>query len=213
MDWPEILKGDAVTAAPYLLGAVVQSTFGGDVVRVRLTEVEAYGGVGEDPGSHAHRGRTARNAPMFGAPGTAYVYLSHGIHHCLNVVCAPPNQASAVLLRAGEVIEGVDVAGERSRAGGGSDVHRDLARGPGRLARILGIDRLQASEVNGADLLSTESLITLASPPAIQPLHLTSPRTGVSGQGADRRWRFYLPAEPTVSPYRRAAVRRGHLRP
>jgi DNA-3-methyladenine glycosylase len=213
MDWHQVLGGDAVQTAPLLLGAVIESHLGA-VVRIRITEVEAYSGVGQDPGSHAHRGLTGRNASMFGAPGTAYVYLSHGVHQCLNIVCSPAGEASAVLLRAGEVIHGDGTAAQRSQAAGGSATPRDLARGPGRLARVLGIDRPSATLVDGTDLLSAASLITLLSPPpAFQPVHLTSPRTGVSGQGADRPWRFYLPREPTVSPYRRAAVRRGHLRP
>jgi DNA-3-methyladenine glycosylase len=136
------LGGGAAEAAPVLLGCIVTA----NGVTVRLVEVEAYAGVGEDPGSHAHRGRTARNDAMFGAAGTAYVYFTYGMHWCVNVVCGEVGVASAVLLRAGEVIEGRALA--RQRRCGAPD--RDLARGPARLAQALGLDKA----ANGTDLLS-----------------------------------------------------------
>ena len=116
--------------APELLGAVLRH---GEVA-VRLTEVEAYDGA-NDPASHAFRGRTPRNAVMFGPPGHLYVYFSYGMHWAANIICGPDGVASGVLLRAGEVIDGVEVA--RSRRGRATD--RDLARGPGRLTQALGI--------------------------------------------------------------------------
>ena len=118
-----------------LLGGRITSDVGGARVVVRITEVEAYGGVGEDPGSHAFRRRTPRNATMFGRAGLAYVYFTYGMHWCLCVVTGPPDEASAVLVRAGEVIEGVDAA--RARRPGACD--RDLARGPARLTVALGV--------------------------------------------------------------------------
>ena len=124
-------EGDPLEVAPRLLGAVL--THGG--VSVRLTEVEAYAGP-LDPGSHAHRGRTARNAVMFGPPGHLYVYFVYGMHHCANLVTGPEGDPGAVLLRAGEVVAGLDVARERRP----SSRDRDLARGPARLCRVLGID-------------------------------------------------------------------------
>ena len=130
-----------LTVARDLLGATVRH----GPVSVRLTEVEAYGGVG-DPASHAARGPTPRSAVMFGPPGRAYVYFVYGMHWCLNVVCEPAGSAAAVLVRAGEVVGGLDVA--RARAPRLAD--RDLARGPGRLARVLGVDgSLTGSPVTG----------------------------------------------------------------
>ncbi len=138
-DLTELLAGPVVEVAPRLLGATF--THGG--VTVRLTEVEAYDGP-NDPGSHAHNGRTERNAVMFGPPGHLYVYFTYGMHHCCNVSCGPDGEASAVLLRAGEVVDGIEIA--RVRRPGSTD--RDLARGPGRLCKTLGIDR----DDNGLDL-------------------------------------------------------------
>ena len=190
------LAGDAAKVAPSLLGAVVRSTVGGHPVAVRLTEVEAYGGVGEDPGSHAFRGQSPRNATMFDQPGTLYVYFTYGMHWCANIVVRPEGQASAVLMRAGEVIEGHDVARQR-RASARSD--RDLARGPARLAVALGLD----GSLDGIDLLAKTSPVVLLGAASVDPeLIAVTARTGVSGDGAVTPWRFHLIGEPTVSLYR-----------
>ena len=117
--------------APTLLGATL--THAG--VTIRITEVEAYAGE-RDPASHAFRGRTARTAVMFGPPGHLYVYFSYGMHHAANIVCGPDGTASGVLLRAGEVVAGLELA--RSRRGPRIR-DRDLARGPGRLAQALAL--------------------------------------------------------------------------
>ena len=127
-------EGDPLEVAPRLLGAVL--THGG--VSVRLTEVEAYAGPA-DPGSHAYRGPTERNAVMFGPPGYAYVYRSYGIHWCLNFVCEPEGSASAVLIRAIEPTQGFAKMYRRRR---GIDDDRLLCSGPGRLAQALGVTRL-----------------------------------------------------------------------
>jgi DNA-3-methyladenine glycosylase len=171
-------------------------------VTIRLTEVEAYAGTGEDPASHAHRGRTPRNAMMFGPSGHLYVYFTYGMHWCANVVCGPTGQAAAVLLRAGEVVAGVERAHARRPS---ARIERDLARGPARLALALGLDGTS----NGANLLDPASPVTLS--PPVQPpqpaLVRTGPRVGVAG-AKDRSWRFWLDGEPTVSPYRRHTPRR-----
>ena len=127
------LEGPVLDVAPRLLGATLRHVGPDGTVAVRLTEVEAYDGPA-DPGSHAYRGRTARNGVMFGPAGFLYVYFTYGMHHCCNVVTGPEGTPSAVLLRAGEVVAGVDVA--RSRRLRSSD--RDLARGPARLCQALG---------------------------------------------------------------------------
>lgn len=195
------LTAPAVDVAPDLLGALVTTTLPDGVVTVRLTEVEAYEGE-RDPGSHAFRGRSARNAVMFGPAGHLYVYRHMGLHHCANVVTGPDGTASAVLLRAGEVVEGRDLAlARRTRRGvARSDV--DLARGPARLADALGLDLTHY----GADVLDPRGVVrlTLADRP---PRWLTGPRVGVGGAGGDAAafpWRFWLADEPTVSVYRPA---------
>ncbi|GAC1445188.1 MAG: DNA-3-methyladenine glycosylase [Mycobacteriales bacterium] len=189
------LDGRVVDVAPALLGAVLRA--GG--VAVRLTEVEGYEGQ-SDPGSHAFRGRTPRTDVMFGPAGRAYVYFTYGMHWCLNVVCGPQGLAAAVLLRAGEVIDGVDCA--RARRPRSSD--RDLARGPARLTRALAID----GALGGVDLLDPASPVTLAAGAPAPPERIRSgPRVGVGGAGAATPWRFWLDGEPTVSVYRPAVVR------
>lgn len=166
-------------------------------VTVRLTEVEAYGGHGADPGSHAHRGPTPRSAIMFGPAGRLYVYFTYGMHWCANVVSGPEGEASAVLLRAGEVVEGIDLARERR----GPVRDRDLCRGPARLAKSLGLD----VSVLGVDLLDPTSPVRLLDGAPSRNVR-SGPRVGVS-RGADIPWRFWLPEEPTVSAYRPALPR------
>lgn len=189
-----LLAGDPATVARHLLGAVIA----GRDVRLRVTEVEAYRGEGEDPASHAHRGPTPRARVMFGAPGHLYVYLSYGMHLCLNVVTCPDGTAGAVLLRAGEVVAGEEVAWRRNPACRG---RRDLARGPARLARTLGAAR----DDNGSDLLDPAAPIRLLAVGAHPgPAQLaTGPRVGVS-HGAEEPLRFWLRGEETVSGYRRS---------
>ena len=177
----DVLSGPVVEAAPRLLGAM----FTHRAVTLRLTEVEAYDGP-NDPGSHAHRGRTNRNEVMFGSPGHLYVYFTYGMHHCCNVVCGPEGDASAILLRAGEVLDGAETA--RARRPNSGD--RDLARGPGRLCKSMGIDR----DDNGLDL--TESLHL---GPPLRDIS-TGPRVGLR-LAADRPWRFWITDDPTVSRY------------
>lgn len=166
---------------------------------MRITEVEAYMG-SEDPGSHAFRGQTARNATMFGEAGHLYVYFTYGMHYCANVVCGVPGHATGLLLRAGEVVGGLETA-RRRRGNPRSD--RDLARGPARLAQALGIDR----NLDGADVFSDRLQLVLPEHPA-DPLRLqTGPRVGVSGPGGSPTypWRYWLSGEASVSVYRPAA--------
>ncbi|NIK57574.1 DNA-3-methyladenine glycosylase [Kribbella shirazensis] len=233
-----LLAGPVLEVAPKLLGMVLRSTTAEGTVAVRLTEVEAYDGP-NDPGSHAYRGQTARNAVMFGPPGFLYVYFTYGMHFCMNVVAGPDGTPSAVLLRAGEIVEGVELArarrrptpektvinqatpdfrpdgpglrpdapGLRASAAGvragrlvkraAANPDRDLARGPARLCVALGIGR----EGNGADLLAKTSSIQLVDGPGFDGVPSTGPRVGLR-EAADRAWRFWIPGDPTVSPYR-----------
>lgn len=181
--------------APALLGC----RFVHAGVTLRLTEVEAYAGERGDPGSHAFRGETPRTAVMFGPPGHLYVYFTYGMHFCANVVTGPAGRASAVLLRAGEVVDGHDLAAAR-RAG---VRERDWARGPARLAVTMALGR----EQNGIDLCGRARMPRIDTPAEpVDPARVhTGPRVGVSGPGGDGAaypWRFWLDGEPTVSAYR-----------
>jgi DNA-3-methyladenine glycosylase len=189
--------------APDLLGRVVVHDSPEGTVAIRLTEVEAYDGE-NDPGSHAFRGQTPRNAVMFGPPGRVYVYFSYGMHWCMNLVCGPTGEAAAVLLRAGEVVTGVELAHTRRTT---ARVARDLARGPARLTSALGVDKAY----DGADVTASGSRLRLlpgAGPRPARRRVSRGPRVGVAGEGGVRNWRFWIDGEPTVSSYRPAAVRR-----
>lgn len=200
------LVGLPLEVAPRLLGGVLQVHSGGRDVALRITEVEAYHGQGTgdmpDPGSHARMGPTARNATMWREPGLLYVYLSHGIHTCINVVCSPPGVAGAVLVRAGEVVEGADAAAIRRPA---AHTPRDYARGPGRLAAAVGlrhpvhdgVDAIAGSELAGA---TVRLWLTNAQQAGVA----SGPRVGVAGvAGTDAfPWRFWIAGDPTVSSFR-----------
>jgi DNA-3-methyladenine glycosylase len=206
-EWVAAAGGDALgreffarpplDVAPELLGCVVANR----AVAVRLTEVEAYDGV-DDPGSHAHTGLTLRNEVMFGPPGHLYVYFTYGMHWCANLVCGPPGRPGAVLLRAGEIAAGVNVARKRRPA---ARTDRDLARGPARLASALGLSRAD----NGADVCAPGSSIRVLSGRGADAGSIRSgPRVGLA-RAADRPWRFWLDGDPTVSVYRPHTPRRS----
>ena len=198
-----------VEVAPTLLGAHLVVEVGGERVVARLTEVEAYHGAGTgdvpDPGSHARSGRSPRNATMWGEPGHLYVYLSHGIHSCVNVVCAPAGVAGGVLLRAAEIVEGTEIATRRRFAAREPGPVRDLARGPGRLGQSLGLRHAEhdgVDAVTGAEQSGAAALLLLREQPVTSVA--TGPRVGVAGvAGTDAYpWRFWIPGDPTVSAFR-----------
>jgi DNA-3-methyladenine glycosylase len=204
-DLPAVLTrsffaGDALDVAPRLLGHVVEHVTAEGAVAVRLTEVEAYEGE-DDPGSHAFRGRTRRNAVMFGEPGHVYVYFTYGMHWCANLVCGPSGRASAVLLRAGEVVSGLEPARSRRPA---AKRDTELARGPARLATCLGLTGAH----DGLDVVGDGPLRVLEGEPVPSSAVRTGPRVGVSGPGGVPPWRFWVDGEPTVSVYRPAIPRR-----
>ncbi|GAA2601036.1 putative 3-methyladenine DNA glycosylase [Streptomyces tubercidicus] len=191
-----------VDVAPDLLGRTLLRNTPDGPITLRLTEVEAYDGE-TDPGSHAYRGRTARNAAMFGPPGHAYVYFIYGMWFSLNVVCGPEGKASAVLLRAGEILTGTPLAADRRPKARSAN---ELAKGPARLATALDIDRT----LDGTDLCTGgDAPLSLldGDPPAPERVR-NGPRTGVGGDGADHPWRYWIADDPTVSPYRRHVPRR-----
>ncbi|MDN5745374.1 MAG: DNA-3-methyladenine glycosylase, partial [Nocardioidaceae bacterium] len=166
----------------------------GVAVALRITEVEAYGGR-EDPASHAYT-RTPRSETMYGPSYRLYVYRSYGIHHCANVVTGPQEIGAAVLLRAGEVVDGSEVAYGRRGVG---IPHRQLARGPGNLAQALGITLLDL----GIDVLDPTQAVHLGPERSERVKIAAGPRVGVS-KAADVPWRFWLDGDPTVSAYRRS---------
>ncbi|MFI9640800.1 DNA-3-methyladenine glycosylase [Micromonospora sp. NPDC051925] len=199
MDYPWLRAPAAEVAgtAQALLGWELAA--GG--VRIRLTEVEAYAGTGEDPASHAHRGPTPRTRVMFGPAGHAYMYFVFGMHWCLNIVCGGEGEAAAVLLRAGAVVDGLPIARERR----GDVADRDLARGPARLAVALGV----TASANGTCVLDGSGPLLLSPPtrPVSRAEVSAGPRVGVAA-AHDVPWRFWITGDPTVSPYRRHVLRR-----
>src|SRR4051812_27579413 len=189
----EDLLGPADEVARSLLGSWVVSERPEGTVALRLTEVEAYSGNGIDPAAHSHRGPTPRAAIMFGPPGRLYVYFSYGVHWCANVVVGPEGHGSAVLLRAGDVVVGEELARVRRPAARSA---RDLARGPARLTQALAI----GPEDKAADLLSRDSTVRLhrGTPPAAVS---AGPRVGIS-VATDLPWRFWEPDAPSGSAFR-----------
>jgi DNA-3-methyladenine glycosylase len=182
------LTGDPLEIAPTLLGDELVA--GG--VTARIVEVEAYCGP-DDPASHSYRGKTKRNAVMWGPPGHLYVYFTYGMHFCVNVVCGRDGRPGAVLLRAAEIVDGRDFAYPRRRA---AKRDRDLANGPAKLAAALALGR----DHNGADLLDPKSPVVLrtgATPARIS----TGPRVGIA-VAQDFPWRYWETESSAVSTFR-----------
>lgn len=227
-DLVNLLLDPATAVAPRLLGSVLATVNDrGESVGLRLTEVEAYEGVG-DPGSHAYRGLTDRTRPMFGAPPQVYVYLSYGIHSCLNIVCAPEGEGQGCLVRAGEILWGSHLMPTRRPK---ARTPRDWARGPGNVGSALQVSTADSGHFLKLSTFSTLSFISEdAAEQAFHPtdrltLYLpenldaqsteefpnsrvgTTHRIGVNGPGGDPKnfpWRFYLKDEPTVSRHPKA---------
>jgi DNA-3-methyladenine glycosylase len=184
---------DTLAVARALLGQRLVRVLDGRRLAGRIVEVEAY--VGEtDQASHASCGPTRRNAPMYGPPGHAYVYLIYGMHNCLNVVTERDGYPAAILIRALEPLEGIDAM--RARRGGRPDL--PLTSGPARLCQALDVDR----RFDGADLCAPGALLFLEAGVALPDATIaTGPRVGVRGDEAalSARWRFYLRDNPHVS--------------
>ncbi|CAN5574969.1 MAG: DNA-3-methyladenine glycosylase [Chloroflexi bacterium] len=181
----------AVELARELLGARLVHGSSDGVVGGRIVEVEAYRGP-EDRAAHSSRGRTPRNAVMFGDPGHLYVYLIYGLHHCLNVVAGPGSKPEAVLIRAIELDEGLALARKRR---GPRAVDYRLASGPGNVARALGVDR----SLDGVDLLTGPVRVEARS--GAMPRARRGPRIGVdyAGAWAARPLRFWITDDRHVS--------------
>jgi len=181
-------RRDPRAVAPDLLNKVLLRADGRSG---RIVETEAYCGAA-DPAAHSWRGRTARNATMFGAPGLLYVYFSYGMHWCCNPVCGEEGEGVAVLLRALAPLDGL-AAMRAARPGCRSD--RDLCRGPARLCQAMGIGRVQ----DGLDLVDGAGgfrIVDDGTPPPAAPVATT--RVGIT-RAADEPWRWYVPGEPHVS--------------
>ena len=179
--------------APTLLGCWLVTDRPAGRVALRLTEVEAYAGDGTDPAAHSHRGPTPRAAIMFGPPGRLYVYFSYGVHWCANVVVGDEGQGSAVLLRAGDVVVGEELAASRRPA---ARTPRDLARGPARLTQALAI----GPDDKDADLLDPSSPVRLhRGDPAAEVS--AGPRVGIS-VATELPWRFWESGSASVSAFR-----------
>ncbi len=186
---------DALAVARDLIGCLFVHDSPAGVVSVRLLEVEAYRGE-QDPGSHGHRGMTPRTKTMFGPPGRLYVYFTYGMHWCVNIVCAPVGTCEAVLLRAGEPHEGIEIM-RANRAAITND--RLLAAGPARLAQAMGISKPHdgASLLRGGSFYCAEDAVT----PAIRSAEVAqTTRIGLAqGRGDDIPWRFVVPGHPFAS--------------
>ena len=170
-----------------LLGKFLVVKKGGRLLSGRIVETEAYDGF-KDPASHAYRGMTPRNRVMFGSPGYAYVYLTYGMHHCLNLVTQREGYPAAVLIRALEPVDGIELMKRRR----GRQRLEDLTSGPAKLCQALGVDR----KLNGADLLSD---VIFVEDRGEAPRRIArSGRIGVN-EGAEKKWRFYLKSNEFVS--------------
>lgn len=182
--------------APDLLGRVlVRILPDGTRLSATIVETEAYGE--GDPASHAFRGRTPRNAVMFGPPGHLYVYFTYGMHFCMNVVTESEGRGSAVLLRAAEPLQGHEAMAERR---GTSDVRR-LCSGPARWTQAFGIARGE----NGADLVRGREVYLLQGEPMPRSAIRITTRVGVN-VGIERPWRFLAAESPFVSPGRPSRI-------
>ncbi|HEY5303476.1 MAG TPA: DNA-3-methyladenine glycosylase [Acidimicrobiales bacterium] len=205
---------DALDVAPALLGGVLQRVTDEGTIAMRITEVEAYAGE-RDPGAHSYRGRTNRNKTMFGPPGHLYCYFTYGMHHAINVVVGQLDQPYACLIRAGDVIEGAQLARNRREQKPRKTALADyeLARGPGCVALTFGADLTN----DGDDLCSGQWRLFVARDGIVVP-HLVGPRVGVSGPGGEVEhfpWRYWLANTPSVSTYKpgrspRPALNDGH---
>ncbi len=183
---------DTLIVAPELLGKLLVRRASSGLLIGRIVETEAYRGV-DDPASHSYRGKTPRNAVMFGRPGIAYVYFTYGSHYCLNAVTEEEGTPAAVLIRAVEPLEGVEVM-KRNR---GVEKLTEVASGPGKLAKALQITR----EQNGRDLTDPDSDLKICqlndtSDDSLSIVQTT--RIGIS-LAQDKPWRFYVKGNPHVS--------------
>lgn len=180
-----ILSQDAVTVAKRLLGSILEREIDGQIMRVKIVETEAYDQT--DAASHSYKGRTPRTDIMFGPPGHLYVYFTYGMHHCCNVVVGKEGEGAAVLIRAVEPLDGIEIMQERRRFSG-----VNLTNGPAKFCQALAIDK----QLNGHDL--QKAPLQLLIQPSTKQTVIQTTRIGISAD-KDRPWRFYLKDNPYVS--------------
>jgi len=183
---PEYFDRPTLEVARDLLGCVLMSDSPAGRASGRIVETEGY--IARiDPAAHAYRGRTVRNAPMWGSPGHAYIYFTYGMHYCTNVVTEADGVAAAVLIRALEPLEGLDLMAERR----GVENPQLLCAGPARLSQALGLD----ARLSGAPLQGPDVFIYPGEPPTEI---VATTRIGIS-RGKDLPWRYYPVGSPWVS--------------
>lgn len=180
MDELDFLRGDVAIVAPRLLGCILEREIDGQVLRGRITEVEAYDQT--DAASHSYRGKTERTAVMFGPAGHLYVYFTYGMHYCCNVVVGEEGYGAAVLIRAVEPLSGQDIMLANRHGRGGAE----LVNGPAKLCQAFAIDK----QLNGHDLRIAPLRLIPAEPVSPEQI-TTTPRIGIS-QAKDVPWRFLL---------------------
>ncbi len=184
----DFFRRDTADVAENLLGCELVHEMGEKNIRGKIVETEAYyGDHVEDPASHAEKGRTERNAPMFGSPGRSYIYVCYGIHHMFNITTEEENQAGAVLIRAVEPMEGLDKMRENREVEG----KKNLCNGPGKLCQALDIDKSH----NREDLTQGHLRVEYGDTPQETS---KSSRIGITG-GEDLEWRFYVKDNRFVS--------------
>jgi DNA-3-methyladenine glycosylase len=184
----QIVGRPALEAAPLLLGCTLARQTPAGVIKLKIVETEAYHQ--DDPASHSFRGLTPRTAPMFQAGGRLYVYFTYGMHYCLNIVTGPVGRGEAVLIRAGEPLEGLELM----KANSGTDDTKNLANGPGKLAQALGIFDTSLS----GKILNKSSIWLEPAEQVDRQAITTAPRVGIK-KAADQPWRFYIKNNPFVS--------------
>lgn len=188
-DLKEILSKKSLKAAPLLLGWTINRETPEGIICLKIVETEAYHQ--DDPASHSFRGLTARTAPMFESGGTIYVYFTYGMHYCVNIVTGRAGRGEAVLLRAGEPLEGIEIMRKNRNV---KDIHK-LANGPGKLAQALGIKN---TSLSGGILNKSSIFLEPPEKPVNAKYVVASPRIGIT-KAVENNWRFYMKDSPFVS--------------
>jgi len=187
------LRNDVVKIAKELLGKILVTGFNGEYTSGRIVETEAYAGE-IDNASHASKGRTKRTEVMFGEGGKAYVYLCYGIHQMFNIVTGKANEAHAILIRAVDPIEGINIMLERT---GKKTLDKTLTKGPGNVGKAFGFHTSQCGvSLTGDEIYIADDCFKLSG-----SMIVSSPRIGVDYAGEHAAWhyRFFIKGNKYVS--------------